>query len=81
MNPALILIVSLRAAALAASLANRTNQANALYAAADLAESGVAVDAHMGEIAAKLKDRHVEDADWADVHARIQADADRLQSG
>jgi hypothetical protein len=80
MSPQLLAVIGLRAAALAASLAGRSSIASALYSSADLIESGVAVDSHLAEVAAKLKDRELTDADWSDVANRIHADAARLQS-
>jgi hypothetical protein len=81
MNPVLLAVVTLRAAALAASLAGRSSTASALYSLADLTESGAAVDSHMADVAAKLKDRELTDADWSDVANRIHADSARLHSG
>jgi hypothetical protein len=81
MNPTLTAVVSLRAAALAAELAGRTSIASALRSLATLLESGVDVEAHMREVAAKLKERDLTDADWSDVANRIHADAARLHSG
>lgn len=80
MNPTILAVITLRAAALAATLAGRSSTASALYSLADLTESGVAVDAHMAEVAAKLKDRTLNDSDWSDVANRIHADSARLQS-
>ena len=80
MNPTILAIISLRSAALAATLAGQVATAAALYALADLAESGVNVDAHMATVAAKLKEREINDADWQDVQARIEADASRLHA-
>jgi hypothetical protein len=80
MNPTLLAVIGLRAAALAASLAGRSSVASALYSTADLVESGVAVDDHLAEVAAKLKDRDLTDADWSDVANRIHADSARLHS-
>lgn len=80
MNPTLLAVVSLRALALAASLAGRPSQANALYALADLVASGVATDAHMQEVADKLAQRELTEADWVEVHARIQADRNALHA-
>ncbi len=45
MNPTVLAVITLRAAALAASLAGRSSTASALYSLADLTESGIAVDA------------------------------------
>ena len=81
MNPQILAVISLRAAALAATLAGRTSTASALYSLADLIESGHAVDAHMAEVAATLKDRELTDSDWSDVANRIHADSARLHSG
>lgn len=78
MNSTLIALLSLRAAALAASLAGSASTARALYASADLIESGRATDEHMALVAAKLKERDLTDADWADVATRIEADSARL---
>lgn len=80
MNPTLLAVVSVRAAALAASLAGRSSTASALYSLADVIESGIAVDAHLGEVAAKLKDRTLTDTDWSELANRIHADAARLHS-
>lgn len=81
MNPTIIALLSLRAAALAATLAGQASTGNALYALADLVESGRATDAHLAEVAEKLKSRELTDADWDDVRARIEADAARLHDG
>lgn len=81
MNPQILAIIALRSAALAATLAGRSSTASALYSLADLVESGQAVDAHMAEVATKLKDRTLTDADWSEVANRIHADSARLQSG
>lgn len=80
MNPQLLAVVTLRAAALAATLAGRGATGSALYSLATLIESGVAVDAHMAEVAAKLKDRELTDADWTEVANRIHSDSARLQA-
>jgi hypothetical protein len=82
MNPQLLAVIGLRAAALAASLAGRSSTASALYSLADLIDSGVAVDAHMAEIAAKLKDRRLVSPmpTGRIVANRIHADSARLQT-
>jgi hypothetical protein len=80
-NPTLLAVVSLRAAALAAELAGRPSTASALRSLANLIESGIAVDAHLAEVAEKLKSRELSDADWSDVANRIHADAARLHTG
>lgn len=81
MNGGLLALVGLRAAALALSFAGQTKASTALYALADAAEAGKNVDDHMALVAEKLKSRTVTSADWAEVTARIEADADRLHSG
>lgn len=53
---------------------------DALFALADAAEAGKAVDEHMKLVAEKLKDRDATDEDWADVIDRINRDGDRLQN-
>jgi hypothetical protein len=80
LNPTLLGVVTLRAAALAAALAGQDKTANALYSLANLVESGIAVDSHMAEVATMLKDRTLTDADWEDVKNRIHADSARLHS-
>lgn len=80
MDPKIIAIVGLRAAALALALAGQTRASNALYTLADAYEAGAPIDAHMAEVAAKLKDRTIVDADWDDVEARITADLERLKN-
>lgn len=79
MNPLTLALIGLRAAALGLELQGQSRSSAALYALADAAESGVAVDAHMAAVAEKLKDRHSTDEDWEDVVARIEADSARLQ--
>lgn len=65
---------------MALELQGQERTSNALYALADAAEAGKAVDEHMKAVAEKLKDRDATDEDWADVVARIEADSDRLQN-
>jgi len=79
-NPTLLALVSLRAAALALSLAGQTRASNSLYTLADAAERGVNIDTHMAGVAEKLKNRSATDADWQDVSARIEEDSARLQA-
>lgn len=79
MDPKLLAIVGLRAAALALALAGQTKASDTLYALADAADAGRNIDAHMAEVAEKLKTRSITDDDWSDVAARINADSDRLQ--
>lgn len=80
MEPKVLAVIGLRAAALALTLTGQSRAAGALYALADGAEKGANIDAHMADVAAKLKDRSATDADWTDVAARIEADSARLQS-
>lgn len=80
MNPLILGLVALRAAALALSLTGNSKGAQVLYAAADAAEAGVNIDAHMAAVAQRLKaGEAITDADWDDVLSRIKADSDRLQ--
>lgn len=79
MNPLLLTLIGLRGTALALELQGQSRAANTLYALADAAEAGKAVDDHMAAVADKLKDREATDEDWDDVLARISADSDRLQ--
>jgi hypothetical protein len=79
MEPKALAVIGLRAAALALVLTGQSRAGNALYALADAADAGANIDAHMAEVAAKLKDRSATDADWTDVAARIEADSQRLQ--
>lgn len=79
MNPLTLALIGLRAAALGLELQGQQRSANSLYALADAAEAGKAVDDHMNAVAEKLKDRNATDDDWADVTARIEADSARLQ--
>ncbi len=80
MNPMTLILVALRSAALAVGLAGQQKTSNALYTLANAAEAGRNVDAHLASVGAKLKDRSANDADWADVNARIDADFADLQS-
>lgn len=79
MNPQLLAIIGLRAAALALALVGQTKASGALYSLADAAEAGKTVDDHMTLVAEKLKAREVTEEDWNDVAARIEADSARLQ--
>lgn len=81
MNPQLLALISLRSAALAAELAGRPTVASALRSAAALIESGLAVDAQLAEVAAKLKERELTDADWSDVANRLHAASTDLHTG
>lgn len=79
MNPLVLALIGLRAAALALELQGQAKAANTLYSLADAAEAGKAVDDHLALVAEKLKDREASDDDWADVISRIEADSARLQ--
>ena len=81
MNPAIIIVVALRATALALGLAGQQKAADSLYALADGIEAGRATDEHMRLVAEKLKARDITDADWTDVLDRIASDAARLHGG
>lgn len=80
MDPKTLALVGLRAAALALAIAGQQKASDSLYTLADAAEAGKAIDDHMALVAAKLKERSANDADWTDVVARIEADSARLQS-
>lgn len=80
MDPKVIGIISLRAAALALIATGNVKAGNTLMALAAAADSGRNIDLHMAQVAAKLKDRSVTDADWDQVTAAIEADSARLQS-
>lgn len=79
MNALTLALIGLRAAGLALELQGQSRSANSLYALADAAEAGKAVDDHMNAVAEKLKDRSATDEDWEDVTARIESDSARLQ--
>lgn len=81
MNPVLLALISLRSAALAAELAGRPTLASALRSSAALIESGQATEAHMAEVAAKLKERELTDTDWSEVANRLHAAATDLHTG
>lgn len=80
MDALTISLISLRGVALALEHLGQARVADSIYGVADLAEAGHDVDAHMAQVAAKLKDRNANDADWGDVVARIEADSARLQA-
>lgn len=79
-SPLVLALIGLRGAALALSLSGNTKAATQVYALADAAEAGRAIDAHMAMVAEKLKSRSAMTDDWSDVAAAIEADSDRLQS-
>lgn len=76
-----LILIALRAAALGITLssnasprpAGTTRRGDQLYQLADLIEAGQLSDAHMKEVAEKLKDRSATDVDFDDVLARIAA--------
>ena len=74
MNPLVLSIVGLRAAALATALAGDSRASNYLYTLSDLLESGQATDAHMQAVADMLKTRAPTADDWNALEARIAAD-------
>jgi hypothetical protein len=78
MNPVIVVLIALRSAALASAIAGQVRVADGLYALADAVEAGRATDAHMAEIAAKLKERNIDAQDWDDVARRIAEDRSRL---
>lgn len=80
MNPLIVVLIALRSAALAAALAGQARVSNGLYALADAVEAGRATEAHMAEVAEKLKAREITAVDWDEVAARIAADRDRLHA-
>jgi hypothetical protein len=73
-----VALTALRAASLGLRLQGQVAAANALDLIAAGVESGKNVDAHMAEVAAKLKAG--EPIDWVDVVARIEADSADLHS-
>lgn len=75
-----IVLIAIRAAALAAGLAGQTRASNALYASADAIEAGTATDADMERVANLLKSRKPTDEDWADVEARLAEHQARLHA-
>lgn len=56
------------------TVAGQDSLGKLFYNLGKLAESGGDVEAHMAGIKAKLDAGPVTDADWDDVHARIDAD-------
>jgi len=73
-----IALLALRGAALGLQLQGQTGASRTLNLLADSAAAGLNVDAHMAEVAAKLKAG--EPIDWDDVEARIRADSTDLHS-
>ncbi len=74
----MLVVVALRAAALAVGLVGQQKTSDSLYTLADAIDAGRATDEHMRLVAEKLKTRDITDADWDDVLARIASDAGRL---
>ena len=78
LNPLLLAVVGLRAAALGIGIGGRPGTGNALFAVADAVEAGVLTDEHMKLVAQKLKDGALKASDWDDVMQRIGIDRARL---
>lgn len=81
MDVATLMLIALRSAALGLTLSGGSRRGDQLYQLADLVEAGQATDAHMKEVAAKLKDRNATDADFDDVLGRIAQHRQELHSG
>ena len=77
----IVLVIGIRAAALATLLAGKVAEANRLYALADLIDAGSVTDADMAAVAELLKSREVVDADWDQAFANIRAAQARLHAG
>lgn len=75
-----LILVAVRGAALASSLAGDSKISGQLYKLADLYAAGLATDAHMKEVAEKLQSRNAVDADFSDVLQRIEAERGKLHS-
>lgn len=71
LNPLTLALVGLRAAAMALSLHGQREAASTLNLLADSASAGHNVDAHLQEVADKL--RGGESIDWDDLMGRIEA--------
>jgi hypothetical protein len=80
LSPLSLALVGLRGAALALHASGNAKAGDTLFALADAAEAGRAIDAHMAAVAEKLKARASDPADWQEVVAAIEADSARLQS-
>jgi hypothetical protein len=78
MNPKTLAIVSLRALAQLFRLQGAGKRGDSLDLLADGIKSGADIDAHMQGVADALESG--ETADWDDLHARINAEADRLRN-
>lgn len=80
MDKTLIALISLRGAALAAGIAGQSKLSAQLYQLADFIAAGIATDAHMQAVAEKLAVRNANDADFADVLARIEEERAQLHA-
>lgn len=81
MTPLQIFTIALRGSALALELQGQAKASGSLYLLADGIDAGRNVDAHMAEVAEKLKDREATDEDFADVEARIRAESEAGRAG
>jgi hypothetical protein len=80
MNPLLYLLIGLRSAALAVSVAGDQRLSDRLHTIADGVEAGTVTEEHMRLVAEKLKSRNITEEDWDDVERRIAEDRARLHS-
>lgn len=76
MNALTLALIALRAAALGLSLQGEQKGAALLRLLADSAESGRNVDAHLAEVAEKLKSGDA--IDWDELTARLEAAGELL---
>lgn len=81
MTPLDLIAIAIRGSALALELQGQPKASGSLFLLADGIEAGRNVDAHMAEVAAKLKDRDATDEDFADVEARIRAESEAGRAG
>lgn len=79
LTPQQIAIAALNAASLGFELAGQPKLSGMFTSLANGLQAGAEIDAHMAAVAEKLKERPINEQDWADVTARIEADSDRLQ--
>jgi hypothetical protein len=73
-------LVALNAAALGLQLLGQAKAADAVRLVASALQSGVAIDAHMAEVAEKLNAGPLSDGDWDDLMLRIRSASDALQA-
>jgi hypothetical protein len=73
-------VIALNASALGLQLLGQTKAAEGVRVLAAALDAGVAIDAHMADVAAKLQAGSVTEADWDDVIARVHAASDELQA-